>query len=251
MLAGLGYFHSQLKATYEVLKNFRHFYPSTSLVVINDAGKSELEDISKIFQATYCPYSKNLTTGNNIDDINVMIEWMERFFHAIETIQESHVILLEDDVILLRFIDETKIQGQIFGYNPNTLLPEKVTQYLKTYNPMVQSQRIHYGGYGGCILEVRFFQWIASQDWKTEMRRYGELSQRFSPTQQSWYFNDCCLSFLCWRYGGEIVQNPEWGDLNIIGTTEKYKKGQLSIVHQYREHYNKPFSLSSPSIEVL
>lgn len=242
MIGGLGYFHSQLKATYEVLKNFRHFYPTNSLVMINDAGKDELYDISRLVNAYYHPYSKNLTTGNNVDDIQIMIEWCERFFKAIQEIQEDYCILLEDDVLILREIDVKRISGQIFGYNPNTRLPEKVTEYLKKMNPLIQDSRVHYGGYGGCILETKFFKYISSLNWKEELMIYAELSKRCSKTEQSWYFNDCCLSFLCWRYGGEIVQNPAWGDLSVQGTYKHYQQGQFDIIHQYREHYNKTYS---------
>jgi hypothetical protein len=242
MLGGLGYFHSQLKATYEVLKNFRHFYPKNSLIMINDAGKQELYDISRLVNATYFGYSKNLTTGNDVDDIQVMVEWIERFLNAVEQIREEYFILLEDDVLLLREVNFKHISGQMCGYNPNARLPENVTAYLKKFNPLIQDSRIHYGGCGGCILETKFFTNLSTMDWKNELLVYADLSKRFSKNEQSWYFNDCCLSFLCWRYGGEIVQNPAWGDLNVQDTYKRYQSGQLDIVHQYRDHFNKPYS---------
>jgi len=47
---------------------------------------------------------------------------------------------------------------------------------------------------------------------------------------------------LCWRYGGTIEQNTAWGDLNINGTVQRYHRNEITILHQYREHYNKPYS---------
>jgi hypothetical protein len=241
MIGGLGYFHSQLKATYEIIKNFRFLYPLGSLVMINDAGKEELKSIAGMFQADYHPYTKNLTTGNDVDDIQVMVEWMERFFKAIKLIKEEYCIILEDDVLIIREIDESKIKGDMFGYNPKALLPNKVTEYLKKYNSAIQTDRIWYGGCGGCIIKTETFKKIADEDWKQELLTYAELSKRNSKNEQSWYFNDCCLSFLCWRYGGVIHQNEEWGDCNTAETVQKFKEERLTIAHQYREHFNKPY----------
>jgi len=243
MLGAIGYFHSQLRATYEVLKNFRDFFPLASLTVINDAGRPEIAKLAELFQATYHPYSRNITTGNKVDNIEIMIEWMTRFFKGIEQIHEEHFILLEDDVIILRDIDLTQIKGHMYGYNPNALLPEKVTTYLKQCNPDIPSHinRIWYSGCGGTILHTQFFKDIAkNEDWKKEMYIYGELSKVNSPTEQSWYFSDCCITYLCWRYGGTLEQSAEWGDLHVNGTVERYNRNELAIMHQYREHYNKP-----------
>jgi len=245
MLGAIGYFHNQLKATYEVLKNFRNFYPLASLIAINDAGHREIAEIAQLFQATYHPYTKNITTGNNSDDIEVMIEWITRFFTGIEQIQEDYFILLEDDVLILREVDIAQIKGQMFAYNPHALLPEKVTTYLKQFNPAIpaNTNRIWYSGCGGTIMQTQFFKDIAkNEDWKAEIYAYGELSKRNGPTEQSWYFNDCCISYLCWRYGGTIEQNTAWGDLNINGTVQRYHRNEITILHQYREHYNKPYS---------
>jgi len=251
MIGAIGYFHSQLKATYEIIKNYRHFYPSNSLVMINDAGREELKDIAKLFQASYHPYTKNLTTGNNVDDINVMIEWLKRFFKAVKEIKEPHFIILEDDVIIIQSINLSDFTGEMYGYNSNALLPEKVTEYLKNYNSSIQTSRVCYGGCGGCIMNTKFFNEIGDRDWETEIKKYGELSQRYSPNEQSWYFNDCCISFLCWRFGGTIVQNKSWGDLNQAESHEKYKNGKLTIGHQYREHFNKPYQTIHGNIHVL
>lgn len=241
MIGGIGYFHSQLKATYEIIKNFRFLYPLGSLVMINDAGKQEIQEIAKTFQAIYHPYTKNLTTGNDVDDIQVMIEWIERFFKAIEYVKEDYFIILEDDVLIIKEIDESKIQGDMFGYNPKALLPEKVTEYLKQYNTNIKDARIWYGGCGGCIFKTQTFKNIAKENWKLELLTYAELSKRHHKNEQSWYFNDCCLSFLCWRYGGVIHQNIEWGDCNTAETAQKFKDEKLTIAHQYREHFNKPY----------
>lgn len=214
MLGAIGYYYKNLHATYEVLNNFRTFYPLTNIVVINDGGLEEIENIAKTFHAHYIN-SKNLGCGDNLDDIEVMIQWVERFFKAVEYIQEPYFIILEDDVLLRQTPTIDNLPGEMMGLNENILLPEKVTSYLKQFNNNVIEPRTYYSGAGGCILNTEFYKKISQEDWKTEIYTYAELSKRFSKTEQSWYFSDCILSFLCLRYGGQILKNPQLCDLNI------------------------------------
>lgn len=214
MLASIGYHYDKPHATYGVLQNFKHFYPNSTSVIINDGGSVHLKEIANTFQAEYIE-SRNLGVGNHLDDIEVMIEWIERYFKAIHLVKEPYFINLEDDIIITRPLSFIHIQGEIIGLNENARLPEKVTDYLKQFNPDIQETRAIYSATGGCISRTDFFKKIAQEDWKTEMYTYAELSKRFSKTEQSWYHNDCCVSFLCLRYGGKIVQNPEYCDINV------------------------------------
>lgn len=214
MLASIGYYYNKPHATYGVLQNFKYFYPNSTSVIINDGGSPHLKEIANIFQAHYIE-SRNLGFGDNLDDIEVMIEWIERFFKAIDLVTEPYFINLEDDILITRSLSLDHIEGELFGLNENARLPEKVTTYLKQFNPTIQYERAIYSGAGGCIFRTDFFKKIAQEDWKKEMYIYAELAKRFSKTEQSWYFNDCCISFLCLRYGGKIVKNPEFCDLNV------------------------------------
>jgi len=248
MIGGIGYYYIQPKATYEIIKNFRYFYPLNSLVMINDGGKEEISDIATMFQAVYHPYVKNIGFGSNSDDIQIIVEWIERFFRALEYIKEEYFIILEDDVLILQEIDVFKIKGDMFGYNPNALLPEKVTDYLKQYNSKIKDTRIWYTGCGGCIMKKETFKNISKQNWKEELLTYAELSKRNNKNEQSWYFQDCSLSFLCWRYGGTIEQNDEWGELNTQEGINKLRENRLTILHQYKENFNKPYLSGNISV---
>uniref|UniRef100_A0A6C0CSN2 Glycosyltransferase n=1 Tax=viral metagenome TaxID=1070528 RepID=A0A6C0CSN2_9ZZZZ len=214
MLASIGYHYDKPHSTYGVLKNFKNFYPNSTSIIINDGGSVHLKEIANIFQAEYIE-SRNLGVGNHLDDIEVMIEWIERYFKAIEHVKEPYFINLEDDILITRPLTFTHLEGEIIGLNENARLPEKVTSYLKQFHSDIQDMRAIYSATGGCIFRTDFFKNIAQEDWKKEIYKYAELSKRFSKTEQSWYHNDCCVSFLCLRYGGKIVQNPEYCDLNV------------------------------------
>lgn len=229
MLGAIGYYYNKPKHTEFVLHNFKNYYPNTSIVVINDGGSPELKNIAEHFQAKYIE-TTNLGFGDNLDDIEIMILWLERFFKAVEFIKEPYFIIMEDDVFITKYINLDSIMGEIYGLNENAKLPEKVTDYLKNYNNNITNTHVVYSGAGGCILKTDFFKSIAKEDWKTEIYTYAKLTKRFSKTEQSWYFNDCCLSFLCFRYGGNIIQNPEFIDLHV----HPYRKDAAIIHHHHK-----------------
>ena len=241
MLGAIGYYCTQVKATLEAVKSYRSFYPTGTLVMINDGGREEIGEIAKQYNAIYQPYAKNIGTGVNLDDIEVIIEWLDRLLKGIANIQEEYFVILEDDVKFFQPVDETKIKGDLFGYNASNLLPEKATAYLKQFNPKITTNRVWYGAAGGCIGKTETFKRIAQEDWKTEMRMYGELTKRFAKNQQSWYFCDCCVSFLCWRYGGEICQNEAWDEFHRASIQVKLREGRLAIGHFYKEFYGQAY----------
>lgn len=239
MLGAVGYYYNQVKATEEAVKRYRAIYPTTTLVMINDGGKEEIGEIATNYNGIYHYYPNNIGAGNNLDDIEVMIEWLDRFLKAIELVTEEYFIILEDDVVCFKPVDVSKIKGDLFGYNPSNLLPEKATTYLKQFNPSITVNRIWYGAAGGCIGKTATFKNIAKEDWKPEIREYGKLTARFAKTEQSWYFNDCCVSFLCWRYGGEVCQNEEWDEFNNHSLYKKLKNNTLAIGHGYKQFHVK------------
>ena len=245
MIGAIGYYFNQPKATLEAVKNYRSFYPTGTLVMINDGGVPETEEIATKFNGIYHPYPNNIGFGDNNDDINLTIEWLERFFKAIELIQEDYFIILEDDVKIYRPINTSKIDAEMIGHNPNNYLPVKATAYLKQFNNKIPSncERIYYGGAGGSICKTDYFKQILKEDWKQELITYAELTKRNHKNEQSWYFNDCGLTFLCWRYGGALKQNPEFDEFHDHNRTihRKIKENQITIAHKYKEFYNKPY----------
>lgn len=235
-LAAIGYYYNQVNATYAAVKCFREFYPDSTLVMINDGGKDAIATIAKEFDAIYHPYPNNIEYGTDQDDIEVMVEWVGRFLKALECVSEPYVLILEDDVRLFKPIDVTTIQGDLFGHNPNNYLPQAASDYARQFNNNITTTgRLSYGGAGGSILKTATFKHIAQQDWQTELRTYGELTKRNSKTVQSWYFNDCCLSYLCWRYGGVVCANPSLEEYyNQRQYAEKQRNGTLVIAHSYK-----------------
>jgi len=238
-LGGLGYFYNRYQATEKIIENYRKFYPTETLTFINDNGLTELETIASKYNAIYMPFAENLTTGNNCDDIYVMIKWIDRFFQAVEYIKEDYFIILEDDVCILKQ-PILNLQYDMNGVNPTALLPEKITSYIKKYNSFVTTSKAPYSGYGGCILKTAFFKNIAKENWKEELKTYAEITKRNSTKEQSWYFNDTCLSFLCLRYGGTIGQNEEWAELLTPYSYEldaHIRNNKTSILHRYRKYF--------------
>jgi len=237
----IGYFHkNKLSTTDTAIKTFKKYYPESTVVMINDGGNPGLEEIAKENNCIYMPYERNVGNGNDCDDIEVMIEWVNRFLKAVNMLTEEYCLILEDDVTLLGMLNTNCLTGEMNGYNPAAKLPEKATEYLKKVNSKVAGERIHYGGCGGCVLKTEFFKKIYQSDWIKEMFIYADLTKRAAKNLQSWYHTDTCISYLCWLYGGNITQNPEWLELQTqnydIETAIGFRNGKR-IFHKYKKHY--------------
>jgi hypothetical protein len=242
MLGAIGYFYNLLPATERAVANYRQYFPTNNLVMINDNGNKDMESIANKFNAKYYYMTPNLGLGENCDDIQVMIQWVERIFTALQHIEEPFFIILEDDVCLLKKPEISHLKGEMNGYNVEAVFPENVTGYIKLFHPHITTAScLNYAGCGGCILYAPLFKYIAQQDWKQELRAYAVLTKRNHPSERSWYFADCCLSFLCLRYGGRIEKNPEWKDIqNHFGEKKAHFENHptIAILHRYKELYH-------------
>lgn len=242
MIGAYNYCFNQPTATYYALKNFRKIYQDSTIVVHNDGGMKIHEDIAKHFNANYTYHEKNITGGNNVHDIEIMVQWLERFFNAVELIKEDWFMLLEDDVYILNEVDESKLNYEINGINDESknYFPVQVGNYLKEFRNDINENQVKYSACGGCIFKTEFFRKIATLNWKEHMYKYGVMC-KVKPGERTWFFNDCVVSFLALVYGGNIGNYEGYYDLNISRPTINDK---ITVVHQFRNYYNIPFNNS-------
>lgn len=238
-IGAIGYFYNQVERTRGVIGEYRQHFPEGSLVIINDNGSSHIEQIASMHKAIYHYYPENLST--QVKTPKDMIDWVQRILNAVVHIEEEWFILLEDDVTFLKKPSTRHLTGEANGFNVKALLPHGITQYLiekGAVNMPLIGDRCNYSCCGGVILRTSFFRALASQDWKRELEEYAEITKVENPKiQQTWDYSDCILSFLILRYGGSIVQNPEWGEITQ-GTKGHYiGHPSFAILHRYKETY--------------
>jgi len=236
-LAGIGYYYKQLASTRNVIQEFRTHYPTSTIVMINDGGDERIDEVAKEYQAIYHPYPNVKPKFATVPD---MLEWVQRIFTALEHIQEEYCMILEDDVTFIRKPIIEGLVGVMVGYNTQNYIPEHITNYIKEHNTNIplETKRVRYSGYGGTLLRTAFWQFISKQNWKEELVRYADITKVKNPDrEQTWNFNDCVLSFLCFRYGGTITQNPEWGEIPDGYRRSQFLNGPYAILHRYKELY--------------
>jgi hypothetical protein len=231
-IAAYNYCHSQVQATAHALAAFRQHYPAAPIFVHNDGGHNTAAEAAAAVNATYTYFEENLTTGNGIMDIEVMIRWFERFADVVAKIDTKWLLNLEDDVLIIGKVNTAKLLYDLNGYNPNALLPQAVCDYIRSLQPETRPYgRLPYGGCGGCILNVPLLKRIFESDWKKHVYAYAELS-KVNPGEQTWYHNDCILTFLVYAYGGTVGGYDEYCDLKI-----DQPMGNEKVIHSYKRYY--------------
>jgi len=226
-VAGFYQCHKQPKSFYLATQSFLKHYSSSTCIVVNDGGL----DYSQYCANQNIDYSywAKQNTSNNALYFNTkesVILFFKRFYDSLKRIKESHVILLEDDVRIIRK-HRNPFRFTINGCNINgrslhTSMIEKLkaTGYAGPY---------HYGGCGGCVLDVQFFLNIP---FTTIERFIYELN---IPT----YASDMVMSYIVLMCGGTIGKYDEFAETWYTDFNNLLKEDKIAFLHQYKYDYNK------------
>ena len=226
-----------------VLKSFRAFYPTSTMVMVNDAGV-DMRDIALTFGAVYFPYTQNIGVGEGIEYPSPVMAWLERFFAAIAYIDAqsyAFFVIQDEDVLHARAVDFDLLKYDVNGMFEQSRLPAAATEYARRFNPGVKEPRAIYSCFGGSILRTEFFQRLGASSWREHVENFAEtLRKDKAPTDgQTWLFDDVVLSFLTLVFGGVIGPHEGLVELTREGGKQKLEAGAGAIYHHYKDHYVK------------
>ena len=236
-MASLGFFLPAYypKASEEVIKNIRSFYPDSTFVVASDAGPNHCE-LSREYNVHFQYYPKNLGASIMPHGYKkeAVMEWLRRFYIACLLTKETHIFWAEDDIALLRQI-EVKDEWEIYAHDTTNYVPEGLLKFCEEVSGKYPS-RPFYGAGGGTIYKVstyieNYFKIVSIFD------QIFEQVQEQYPTF-GWY--DCFMTIVYFMCGKEYTVNPgifEIKPMNKNFDLESLDKSKYSIVHLYKNHY--------------
>lgn len=240
-MASLGFFLPAFyeKASAEVIKNIRSFYPDSTFVVASDDGPNHC-DLSKKYNCHFHYYPENLGPAIMPHGYKKRqaLEWMRRFYLACLITKETHIMWAEDDVALLKKVD-IKDEYEIYGHNTTNYVPEYVLDLCKHVSGKFPSH-IYYGAGGATIYKV-----------STYVENYFKLvnifEQVFDPIQLNyptigWY--DCFMTICYYLCGKDFTINNEIFEIKPMNKSfdlSTLDKEKYSIVHLYKNHYPDDF----------
>jgi hypothetical protein len=233
--------YRQLTAAKEVITAYRKFFPTNTLVLINDAGDEQHRELDKSPYCKYVQATENVGYPGGKLHHEQIIRWMKRFFTYVNLIEEDWFFLLEDDVFVMKTVDEKTLQYDICGINPRNLLPWPSVNMVRERGYHKDAQYLIYGAMGGAIFRTSFFK-AMGQRWdevERDLNRFGELCPQ-SLTGQNWYYSDVVLSFLAYLYGGTLGMYPEFAELWFQDLPKRLAENQVGCLNQYKFLYNYP-----------
>jgi hypothetical protein len=232
-----------------VLTNFRQHYPNTPVVLVSDGG----DDFSNLANKYNCKYffEENLTCFhdvvdgnrynypkkwiNNADEkLSALKKYIKRIGNHIKKLNTDYFILLEDDVYVMNKTNLDSLEYKINGNNPHHSYPEEVCQYL------IKQNYLSYGGCGGCIFDVKFFDTIINKNPNIEdqIDIYCNLTRHYTNNgNQNWWGSDAILSFLCYYHGGNIGPYSGFCEVWHHNYDERKNLNAIEVLHQYKVNY--------------
>ena len=156
-MATLGFFHhvyDNLDATEFAIKNVREHYPDSFYMLIGDGGANHYE-LAKKYNCHYYHNTDNLGYGEST--LEELLEELKRVLIACIKTNTTHLMMVEDDVVVLDKVDlqdDWYCIGQPIGQN-NIMHPQ-VLEWARQFSG-VQPQTNYYCFGGGSILHVGTF----------------------------------------------------------------------------------------------
>jgi len=220
--------HKNAASFVRTIKSFKQFYPNSDIIVVNDGGynyKEFCEDNS--IRYSYFEKSNTIKDATIFGSYEACILFLENLFISFKYIKETHILLLEDDVRVIKK-HTLPFQYTINGCNKNELLHPIIQQILqqKGYNGP-----FYYGACGGCVIDKGFFESIDFSDIKKLMNEIKDYPQLFA--------SDILLSFIALYFGGSIDQYDEFAELFFSDIKTRISENRVAFLHQYKFDYEK------------
>lgn len=218
--------YKQPRAFQFVLQSFKQHHPTAPMTILSDNG-NDYSQIAKEYGYTYIHDTQQIAqaTGNSVTyQASKTIEYVKRFVTQVQQMQADWVILLEDDVAILKPIDTRLLKYTLNGINPHEYLPESLSRYLG-----IEGKQC-YGGCGGCIFSVAFFKGL-------ELEEVLRECEKMSDIMGGPYAGDRLLTALVLRYGGTIGQYEGFAETWYPNIRERLARNQVSVLHQYKDLY--------------
>ena len=209
------------------IKSFKKYYPASSIVVINDGGYNYKEFcINNNIHYTYIEKDTESTVGLVFNTYSQCINFLKNLWNSFELINEDYILLLEDDVRVLKK-HTYDFKYSINGCNYNESLPSCAIEILKNKG---YKGPFFYGGCGGTVINKNFFKSIS-------FNKVEDLLKSISSYKEM-YASDLLLSFIALYYDGSIGQYEEFAEIWYADIYERYTKLNIAFLHQYKNDYN-------------
>lgn len=218
------------RATFEVLLNFRIYYPDIPIVLISDNG-NDFSDMAEYFNCTYIYSDKQ--SGNGITNVlkhdNKTNLWLDRIKQTCEVLNDCEYVLYMEDDVLTRDVITKNPNADIAGpSNPDDFWwSPQIIRWMKENRPNVEINGLN--GCGGTIFKRTSF--LECFDNQPDYSFFGKLDDRLL------WASDAILTFL-FLYNKKTSRR--WLDQSEESRGKIF--GSTAFDHQHKYFYDKKWS---------
>jgi len=211
-------------------RHFRNVYKDTLIEMVNDGGDPGIEIIAKQYHAQYRLETRSSSnTALFFNSSAAATSLVERILSTALSSNADWVLLLEDDVHIVKEISLDSLQHDLIGDYPRTHLPDHIIEVVERHKGS-ELLDAHYGCCGGCILRGRFLRRLLKHSsWR---QRIEELCTLESPIA-----SDVMWSSLVLMNDGSIGSYPGFAEKWYPDYEERLQKGTIEVLHQEKSFY--------------
>jgi hypothetical protein len=229
------------KATKVIIENVRKYHPNNYYFLAIDGNRPEYFDVAKEYNCDAVLYETKLggcsgISGHNLEQV---IIFLERFKEACQRCNTSHIIMMEDDVLILNpiTIDETWEHAcadtKIGNYIPTSV--HDLIEHTCGKRPIFKQ----YGAGGGSIFKVSTF--LENYNKVLEFfKKYFKEIQSYYPTIG---YIDCYMNVYYYLCGKDYSVNPYRTDTHKhyagydYDSFVKEQSNDIQIINNYKKYY--------------
>lgn len=216
------------KSFLKTMESFQKHYPGSTIVISNDGGDDFSTYVKSVesnnVHYTYYPKTRPPSKQLAYATIEPLLDFLSRLWSAFDKIPESHIVLLEDDVRIIRR-HTLPFTNTINGMNPEWELPRVMKNELigKGYKG-----HFYLGGCGGCVIDKEFYKRIPYTEVESLLKRLPPIPV---------YASDVALVFLALYYGGSINHYEEFAEMFYPNISELLVENKVAFLHQVKHDY--------------
>lgn len=237
-MATLGFFHNvydNLEATEFAIQSVRQHYPDAFYMLIGDGGVDHYE-LAQKYGCHYYHNADNLGYGEF--DLERVSESLKRVLIACLKTNTTHLMMMEDDVVIMDKIDlqdDWYCIGQPIGMH-NKMHPQ-VLELAKSVSG-VEPQTDYYCFGGGSILHVQTFLQHFGMVFDFFQKNFNAI--KIAYPQMGWI--DCYLTYFYYLAGKPIHLHEKlytvspW-PMNVKNFDLETIRGKYQIVDRFKNFY--------------
>lgn len=241
----IGFFHIAVRnhtATRFVVENVRLHHKKEPYILFSDSG----EDFNYLArQYSITTVNDNIRTGPPIGKhgykLPKILEFLSRFRHACELSQAEYIVMLEDDVLVLREItipENCDFMGHSQGDRSGNKIHDTVLNYIQEFSKKYDICPVYACG-GGSIFKTSIFL----DNYEKIIEFYVNRTEHIQKYYPTWGWIDCFMHVYYLLAGATYMVNQNMIDTHNHRPGFDYNlflqklPGTVQIVNNFKKYY--------------